>query len=169
MSLAQFAKPRLARPPLAFYHPVVLIATWFGAGLLRPAPGSWGSLAALPLAWLLSRAGGPFWLGSATVAVFILGCWAAGRYAAAEGRADPASVVIDEVAGQWLVLLFTPFSPFQYLLGFALFRLFDIAKPWPVSWADQQIKGGLGIMLDDVIAGLYGLAALSLAQYLQAL
>ncbi len=120
------------------------MCSWFGAGWLKPAPGTWGSAAALPLGWLL------WWLG--------------GTPALAKGLEDPSWVVIDEVVGQWLTLLLTPPSLLDYALGFALFRLFDIWKPWPVSWADQQIKGGLGIMLDDVLAGLMGLAVLTLLQ-----
>lgn len=67
-------------------------------------------------------------------------------------------MVIDEVVGQWIVLIFSPLNPVFYLTGFALFRLFDIFKPWPVSWADQKIGGGTGVMLDDVLAGVYALA-----------
>jgi phosphatidylglycerophosphatase A len=141
-----------------------LLCSWFGAGWLRPAPGTWGSLAALPLGWLLWWLGGPAVLAVAMAVVFFLGWWASERIVRADGLEDPSWVVIDEVAGQWLTLLVTPPSLLDYAVGFALFRLFDIWKPWPVSWADSRIKGGLGIMLDDVLAGLMGLVVLTLLQ-----
>ncbi len=140
------------------------MCSWFGAGWLKPAPGTWGSAAALPLGWLLWWLGGTPALAICSILVFAVGWWASERIVRAEGLEDPSWVVIDEVVGQWLTLLLTPPSLLDYALGFALFRLFDIWKPWPVSWADQQIKGGLGIMLDDVLAGLMGLAVLTLLQ-----
>lgn len=137
-----------------------LLCAWFGAGWLKPAPGTWGSAAALPLAWLLWDLGGHPALAGAMAIVFCAGWWASERVVRADGLEDPSWVVIDEVAGQWMVLLFTPPSLIDYAIGFALFRLFDIWKPWPVSWADRKVKGGLGIMLDDIIAGLMGLAVM---------
>lgn len=137
-----------------------LLCAWFGAGWMKPAPGTWGSAAALPLAWLLWDLGGHPALAGAMGVVFLVGWWASARIVRADGLEDPSWVVIDEVAGQWMVLLFTEPSLVDYAIGFALFRLFDIWKPWPVSWADQKIKGGLGIMLDDIIAGLMGLAVM---------
>lgn len=136
------------------------LATWFGCGRLPRAPGTWGSLAALPLAWLIAWLWGPWALVATAALLFAVGVWAAGVYARANGQADPQAVVIDEVVGQCLTLVVAPLHPLAYLIGFALFRLFDIAKPWPVSWADRSVGGGLGIMLDDVLAGLYGAAAL---------
>ena len=152
------------RPSLPLRHPALWLATWFGAGLLPKAPGTWGSLAALPFAWIITHAGGPWLLAAAVVVVSAVGWWAAGFYAAASNAADPGQVVIDEVAGQWLVLTLAPQDLAGYALAFALFRLFDIVKPWPVSWADRHLKGGLGIMLDDLLAGLYGLAVLSIVR-----
>ena len=153
------------RAALPLSHPACLAATWFGVGLIRPAPGTWGSLAALPCGWVIVYFGGPFALAVATLAVFVLGCWAGGVYERASGGQDPGVVVIDEVAGQWLVLIAAPLDPLFYLAGFALFRLCDITKPWPASWADRQIHGGLGIMLDDILAALYPLAAIVAFQY----
>ncbi len=132
-----------------------LVATWFGAGLLPRAPGTWGSLAALPCAWLIVRAGGWPLLALGTALVFALGAWAADQEAKLTGIQDPGSIVVDEVAGQWLTLLAAPLDPLAYGIGFVLFRVADIAKPWPVSWADRKIKGGFGIMLDDVLAAAY--------------
>lgn len=149
------AKIDLDRPALPFYHPAMLLATWFGAGLLPVAPGTWGSLAALPFAWLIALHFGPAGLLIASLAAFILGCWAAGVVVRARGIADPGCIVIDEVAGQWLVLAAAPTEPLAYAVGFVLFRIADIGKPWPASWADRTVHGGLGVMLDDTFAAVY--------------
>jgi phosphatidylglycerophosphatase A len=152
-----------AKPSLR--DPAILLATWFGAGRMHFAPGTWGSLAALPFAWGLTWAGGWPLLLAATVAVFLVGWWAASRYIAASGITDPGAVVIDEVAGQWLVLLLTPLDPALYFIGFVLFRALDITKPWPASWADRDLHGGLGVMLDDVLAAGYGLLVMLALQH----
>jgi phosphatidylglycerophosphatase A len=143
------------RPALPFFHPAALLATWFGCGLSRFAPGTVGSLAALPCAAGLWMLGGAWLLGLAVALAFLAGLWASARYAGAAGGGDPGAVVIDEVAGQWLTLVFLPADPRAYVLAFVLFRLFDIAKPWPIGWMDRTLEGGLGIMLDDLMAGLY--------------
>ena len=132
-----------------------LLATWFGAGKLPKAPGTWGSLAALPFAWFIRDWFGVWGLALATAIVFIVGCWAAEAHRRALGGEDPGEVVIDEVAGVWLTLLPVTNSIWLYLAGFLLFRHFDIWKPWPVRWADRAVHGGFGIMLDDVLAALY--------------
>ena len=142
-----------------------LLCSWFGAGYMPKGPGTWGSFAALPIGWLLWWLGGSPILAIATVIVFFIGWWASARIVRTDGLEDPSWVVIDEVAGQWLTLLFTPPSLLGYAAGFALFRLFDIWKPWPISWCDREIKGGLGIMVDDVLAGLLALAVLSILQW----
>lgn len=133
-----------------------LLATWFGAGLLPKAPGTWGSLAAIPFGLALTWLGGPWLLLAGAVAIFLAGIWAGGRYAEERGLADPGAVVIDEVAGQWIALVPALLNPWMILLAFLAFRLFDIVKPWPVGWLDRELKGGLGIMADDVLAGVYG-------------
>lgn len=142
-----------------------LLATWFGSGRLPKAPGTWGSLAALPCAWLLDSTTGGGGLAIGTAAVFVIGLWAAKRYLANSLVADPPEVVIDEVVGQWLALLFAPRTLSIYLLAFVLFRLFDIWKPWPIRWADRTIPGALGVMLDDVLAGLAALAVLTAIRF----
>ena len=142
------------RPALPFFRPVTLVATWFGVGLIRRAPGTWGSLAALPCAAGLQFLGGPWLLAGATGLVALAGVWASGRYAAALASGDPGAVVVDEVAGQWLALLPLPLDLWWYAAAFALFRLFDIAKPWPIGWLDKNLHGGRGIMADDLAAGL---------------
>ncbi|MBV1885998.1 MAG: phosphatidylglycerophosphatase A [Parvibaculaceae bacterium] len=143
---------------LSFWHPAHLMATWFGAGLLPKAPGTWGSLAALPFAYgMLMLFPSPYVLFLAAGILFFPGCWASAAYASSTGNPDPGAVVVDEVVGQWMVLAVAPFSPIGWLLAFVLFRLFDVVKPWPISLADRHIKGGFGIMFDDVIAAAFGM------------
>jgi len=140
--------------------PAVLLATWFGAGYYPKAPGTWGSLAALPFAWIIVEFGGVYALAAAAVVVFIIGLWAATGFMEKAQTHDPGPVVIDEVVGQWIVLLAAPLDPGAYAVGFILFRIFDVLKPWPISWADRAIDGAFGVMVDDVLAGLAGLAVL---------
>ncbi len=146
--------------PLSRWHPAQLLATWFGVGLLPVAPGTWGSLAALPFAWGFYTFGGPVTLAAAAVAAFAGGIWAAGRIERASGIKDPSQVVIDEVAGQWLALSAVAPDLLLYAIGFVLFRIMDIVKPWPASWIDRRMPGGIGIMLDDLVAGAYAGIAL---------
>ena len=143
------------RPALPFLHPATLIATWFGSGLAGFAPGTWGSLAALPCAAALVWLGGPWTLLAAALAVFVLGLWAGARYARASDDGDPGAVVVDEVAGQWLALFPVALDLRFYPVAFLAFRFFDIAKVWPANWMDRRLKGGLGIMADDMVAGVY--------------
>lgn len=142
------------------------IVTWFGSGNLPGALGTWGSLAALPFAWLIASAAGPWGLLAASGGVFLLGLWASERYSQSSGVKDPQNIVIDEVAGQWLALVFAPLSLPGYFAGFVLFRLCDIFKPWPADWADRTLSGGLGIMLDDMVAGAYALLLMQLGLYM---
>ena len=151
---------------LPLSSPAGLIATWFGCGLLKPYPGTWGSAAALPFAWGMMWVGGPALLLGATVLLFGLGCWAGEIYERADAHKDPSAVVVDEVVGQWMVLLAVPLSLPAYALGFVFFRLLDIVKPWPAIWADRHVSGGLGIMLDDALAGAWGLITLLVLQLL---
>ena len=145
--------------------PASLIATFFGAGHLRPAPGTWGSLAALPAAWALHALGGFPLLAAATALVFALGWWATVQLTRGAADEDPDEIVIDEVAGQWLALWAVSWPAWAHGLpvlalwpgwvaAFVLFRLFDIWKPGPVGWADRR-GGAFGVMLDDVIAGAF--------------
>ena len=150
-------EPRLGLP---WWHPAALIATGFGLGLLPLMPGSWGSLAALPCAWAIRSLGGTVALAAAAAFAFAIGCWTSEKVARASGQHDPGFIVIDEVAAQWLVLLAAPTAPLPYALAFVLFRTFDIWKPWPVQWADRHVKGGLGIMLDDLFAAVYAMISL---------
>jgi phosphatidylglycerophosphatase A len=132
------------------------IATWFGCGMSRYVSGTVGSLGALPFAYLIQVNFGSGALAVASIIIFIAGVWASDQFLKHTGRTDDASdVVVDEVAGQWLLLAALYPTWQSYLVGFILFRIFDIVKPWPVNLADRKIKGGLGIMFDDMLAGIY--------------
>jgi len=151
-----------------------LVATVFGVGNLRPAPGTWGSAAAIPLAWGLHGLGGFPLFGAATIIVFFVGWWATAAATRGQSNHDPSEIVIDEVAGQWIALW--PLSAGLWFAGaapwlfpypgwvgaFLLFRLFDIWKPGPVGWADGM-NTPLGVMLDDVIAGVFAAIIVSIA------
>ncbi|NQV83161.1 MAG: phosphatidylglycerophosphatase A [Rhodospirillales bacterium] len=141
-------------------HPAVFLATGFGAGLLPRAPGTWGSILAVALAWGIVQMWGHVGLAVGAAVAFVAGVWASEVCIDKYGTEDPKQVVIDEIAGQWLVLLAVPPGWLEYALGFVLFRAFDIFKPWPVSWADRSIKGGLGVMVDDVLAAVYAIIVL---------
>jgi phosphatidylglycerophosphatase A len=146
--------------PAGRYEPAFIVATWFGTGYAPIAPGTWGSLAALPFAWGIATLAGSWALVPAAALLFAAGWFASTRVIAASRSSDPQIIVIDEVVGQFLTLAVTPPDLLAYALGFLLFRAADILKPWPAGWADRSVKGGLGVMLDDVLAALYA-AALS--------
>ncbi|MEO0566389.1 MAG: phosphatidylglycerophosphatase A [Pseudomonadota bacterium] len=140
------------------------VCTFFGVGLLRPAPGTWGSLAALPMAWVVMTLVGPVGFSVAIVAAFAIGWWATARETQGADNHDPSEIVIDEVAGQWLALLPVSIGAAHsgapllalwpgWVAGFLLFRLFDIWKPGPVRLADKRTDA-LGVMLDDIVAGI---------------
>jgi len=132
------------------------IATFGYAGLLKPAPGTWGTLAGLPFGWLILHQSGSFFLLMATAVLFFGGWFAAHHYMSATDKMDdPSEVVVDEVVGLWIALAAIPDLTWLWVaLAFALFRLFDIWKPGPIRWADRTIKGALGTMVDDVLAGV---------------
>lgn len=136
----------------------VLLAAWGPCGFSPIAPGTVGTLGAVPLAWALSRLGWPTYLG-ATALLLALGIVAADRAGRYWAVVDASPIVVDEVVGYLLTMAFVPFSWPTAVAGFVLFRLFDIVKPWPVSALDR-IKSGLGVMLDDVGAGVYAWVAL---------
>lgn len=152
--------PAPHRLGLPFRHPAALVASGFGLGLLPAAPGSWASLAALPIAWILRSALGLGGLAAAAALACAIGWWAAAKLVRAGAGKDPGAIVIDEIAGQWLTLLAASLALPAYALGFVLFRLFDVWKPWPVRWADRRVGGGLGVMLDDVLAAGYAVLIL---------
>jgi phosphatidylglycerophosphatase A len=137
-----------------FKHPAIILATWFGCGLMKPAPGTWGTIGALPFGiFMLVLGGWPILLAGA-ILISAIGYWAAAEYEKQSGTHDASSIVIDEVAGMWIALLPAALNPISAALAFILFRLFDILKPWPVGWADKKLPGALGVMADDILAGI---------------
>lgn len=140
--------------PLSRAHPAVIWSTWFWSGLSPKAPGTAGSLAALPVGVLILYFSGPEVLALASLIVLFTGWWSTKIYLERTGKSDPGEVVIDEVGGLWITLLAADNNPLLILLAFLLFRLFDIWKPWPIGWVDRNIKGAFGVMLDDYVAGL---------------
>ncbi len=143
----------------------MFIATGAGSGYLPVAPGTWGSAVGVLLWLAVSRLALPAYL-AVLGALFLIGVFSAGAAEKIVDRGDPGLVVIDEIVGQLIVLTAAPHHPVAVLAGFALFRLFDILKPFPVGWIDRHLHGGLGIMLDDVAAALYALLVLQLGLWL---
>lgn len=138
-------------------HPAHFIALGFGAGLAPWAPGTFGSLLGLPLFFLL-QGSSLYWVW---VGLFlILGIWACEVTGRALGVHDHGGIVWDETAAMLLVLPFAPAAWWGYLLAFVLFRLFDIWKPYPIGWLDEKVHGGIGVMLDDVLAAVYAIVLL---------
>lgn len=143
----------------------VLIATWFGSGRLRPAPGTMGSLAALPFGYFIFSVTGVTGLMIAAAVLLGVGTWAASRYGRKSGVKDDQSIVVDEVVGLWIAALPAEHSIGLWITAFFLFRLFDVVKPWPASYFDKKSRGGLDVMMDDVVAGIFaflGIATLAL-------
>jgi phosphatidylglycerophosphatase A len=136
-------------------RPSWIIATWFGCGMVPKAPGTMGSIGAIPLYLLAARAGREG-VGVAALAVTAIGIWAASVVARDLGKKDPQIVVVDEVAGLLITML--PMAHVSWravLCGFLLFRLFDVTKPWPIR-RFEKLPSGWGIVMDDVVAGVFG-------------
>ena len=138
---------------------IVFIATGCYSGMIPKAPGTWGSAFAV-IPWYFCRDLSPLTYLILLVLLFAVGVLAAGSAEKLLDTPDPGCIVIDEIMGMFIALASAPEHPMAWLLGFLLFRVFDITKPFPVSWFDTHMHGGLGIMLDDVIAGLYAFASL---------
>ena len=132
----------------------VLLATGLGIGYVPFAPGTFGSLPSLALAWGLDRLAGGWGVAAGAAFFALAGTWAADRAEAHFGVSDPRPVVVDEIAGQLVTLMFLPLGLRVIVAGFLLFRLFDILKPWPAGRL-ESLPGGSGIMADDLMAGLY--------------
>ena len=144
--------------------PVHWLAFGFGSGLLPVAPGTWGSALVILLYALLPQL--PLvWLIAGLVLLALLGVWICGVSARRLGVHDHGGIVYVEFVGMWLVLLVTPWQPAWILAAFLLFRLFDVWKPWPIRELDHSVPGGLGIMLDDVVAAAYAAVLIWAGQY----
>ena len=143
-------------------HPAHLIAFGFGAGLMPKAPGTWGTLVAIPFYFLALRLGGTSAVLTCALVFFVLGMWASAVAGKALGVADHGGIVIDEIAAFVLVLAFTPQGLLWLVVAFVLFRIFDITKPWPIRYFDRTLKGGFGVMFDDLLAAIAAIAILLL-------
>jgi phosphatidylglycerophosphatase A len=151
----------ISRPDWRFLlaHPAHFLAFGFGAGLSPRAPGTFGTLVAFPLYFLFLQ-WPTAWMWAVIAAMLLAGPWICGRAGRALGVPDHGGIVWDEIAAFLMVLPFAPPDLYGYLSAFALFRLFDIWKPFPIGWLDAQVKGGLGVMLDDVLAAIYAILCL---------
>lgn len=144
-----------------------IIASVLGIGYFPVASGTVMSIVAVPLAIVIARHGGGPAVIVASLLAFVIGIWACGDHVRATGRDDPSECVIDELAGQWLAcagIFFAPASAAEFALAFLAFRLFDILKPWPIS-AAEKLPGGLGVMADDMLAGLAAGVIAAVVQY----
>jgi phosphatidylglycerophosphatase A len=142
--------------------PVLFLAFGFGSGLAKKAPGTCGTVAAIPVYYLFAQAN--FLTYSLlTIIATVVGVWLCDVAAKKLDEHDFGGIVWDEVAGYLITMWFVPFSWQAMIIGFVLFRFFDILKPWPIKWIDKQVHGGLGIMLDDVLAGVFAGGLLWLA------
>lgn len=154
---------------LNLFSPAVILATWFYSGLIKPASGTWGSVAALPFGWAIAHYLGLIPLIIAILLITLIGLWAAHSFEKQTQIHDCKHVVIDEVAGQWLALIpalyFFSLSPISIVAAFIFFRIFDILKPWPVSYFDEEFDNAIGVMGDDIIAGLFAALILTGAFY----
>lgn len=130
-----------------------LISTWFFVGKIKWAPGTWGTLATVPLSLFLHY-WGPFFQMGFTLLLFPLALWAVENYEKTLGSHDSSEIVVDEVLGFLITMTWLPLTWQSYVIGFALFRALDILKPFPISYFDKHVKGGIGVIADDVVAGI---------------
>lgn len=145
-------------------NPNHLFAFGFGSGLAPKAPGTFGTLAAIPFFILLQDLSWPIYL-SWLLVTFALGVLWCDRSSKALGVHDHGGIVWDEFVGFWITMFMAPAGWIWIVIGFVLFRFFDIIKPWPINWLDKKVHGGFGIMIDDVLAGIYALLVLQLIAY----
>ncbi|NNK97887.1 MAG: phosphatidylglycerophosphatase A [Xanthomonadales bacterium] len=150
---------------VALGSPAGLLAFGFGSGLSPVAPGTMGTLVAIPFVFALKGLGETgFWI--ALVLLFLLGVQLCGRVSQKLGVHDHGGIVWDEMVGYWLAVAFVPLQWEWLLVGFLLFRFFDIVKPWPIRQLDKKVSGGFGIMIDDVVAALFAVILMGVFQYL---
>ena len=157
-------KPETIKPSAVLAGPANFLALGAGLGLAPKAPGTFGTLLGIPLLFLMPQSL-PAYL-AVLVLLSVIGVWCCHQCAQALGVHDHPGIVWDEVVGYLITMIAVPRSALWVVVGFALFRLFDILKPWPISWIDRQVHGGLGIMLDDMLAALFSLAVIHVLLYL---
>lgn len=153
--MSELVKPNLL-------NPVHFLAFGFGSGLAPKAPGTAGTLAAIPVLYLMSLLGNISYL-IVLIIVIVAGIWLCQKTSDDLGVHDHPGIVWDEFAGLFVTMIAVPLTWKTVIVGFLLFRLFDIWKPWPIGWLDQKVSGGLGIMLDDIVAGVFAAGVLQLA------
>ncbi len=136
--------------------PIQFLALGFGSGLAPKAPGTFGTLAAVPL-YLLMSSFSPLFYGALVIVLTVAGFYICGKAASEVGVHDHPAIVWDEFIGFFITMFMVPLSWQSVVVGFILFRIFDILKPWPISWIDKKVSGGFGIMLDDILAGFFAL------------
>jgi phosphatidylglycerophosphatase A len=146
-------------------HPTHLLAFGFGAGLSPKAPGTAGTLIAIPIYLALSQLSLLLYL-TVLIVIIIAGIWICDRTAKYLGVHDHSGIVWDEIAGFLITMIAIPLTWWNILLAFALFRFFDIVKPWPIRWLDRHVQGGFGIMLDDIVAGMFTWAILCTGNFI---
>mgnify|MGYP003384776826 CR=1 FL=1 len=150
----------LVKPSLT--NPIHMLAFGLGSGLSPKAPGTMGTIAALPIYWWLLADLSVFWLSVVILLTFVIGVLVAEKTSEDLGVNDHGGIVIDEWVGMWITMIMVPKSLVWLAVGFVLFRFFDILKPWPIKWLDEHVHGGFGIMIDDVLAGIMALFCLHL-------
>lgn len=160
--------PRPVPPAFVFRNPIHFLAFGFGSGLAPFAPGTVGTLAGIPIYWLMHAHLSMPGYGVLVGVLFVLGVWVCGRTSAALGVADHSGIVWDEIVGFLVTMIAAPAGVPWVVAGFVLFRIFDIAKPWPIGLVDRRVHGGIGVMLDDVLAGVYGAVIIAVAARLVA-
>ena len=160
------ANPKINSPSFKqlLANPNHFFAFGFGSGLAPKAPGTFGTLAAVPVYWLIQDLNWPLYL-SWLLVTFALGVLWCDRSSKALGVHDHGGIVWDEFVGYWITMFMAPAGWLWMLFGFVLFRLFDIVKPWPIRWLDQKVHGGFGIMLDDLVAGIFAAVCLQLLHW----
>lgn len=152
-------------PASIWKNPIHFLAFGLGSGAAPKAPGTVGTLAAIPF-YLLLQPLDLVWYALLVSVAFIVGVYLCGKTSADLGVHDHGGIVWDEFVGYWVTMFAAPLGWGWVVLGFALFRFFDILKPWPIGWADKQVSGGLGIMLDDLLAGIMAALCLQATAYL---
>ncbi|RMA82407.1 phosphatidylglycerophosphatase A family protein [Umboniibacter marinipuniceus] len=139
------------------------VAFGMGSGLIRPAPGTWGTISGLLVFVLLVNYLSPVVAAAIMIVLTVYGTWCAHRSAIKMRVHDYGGIVIDEWVGIWITLAVVEPTALNLVVGFVLFRIFDIAKPWPIGWIDRHVSGGIGIMIDDMVAGIFSAAVLFFA------
>jgi phosphatidylglycerophosphatase A len=152
----------LPRQPTPFKSPIQFLAFGFGSGLAPKAPGTVGTLAAIPIYWFIADWPAAWYAGFVLVAA-LLGVWICGAASRQLGVHDHGGIVWDEFVGYWITMWAVPVDWAWMLAGFLVFRVFDIAKPWPIRTLDRQVQGGFGIMVDDILAGVMACITLHIA------